>query len=141
MGQKVSPTGFRLIRRKNWRSIWFANKKEFGNLLVEDQEIRKFLMKKKNFQGTSKIVIMRMSDKIEITVHTARPGLIIGKGGTEIDLLKVQLRKKLGKDVWVEVSEIKRPDLDAILVADGIARQIEGGTEEEIVCTVALVEL
>ena len=125
MGQKVCPIGFRLVRNKNWRSIWFANKQEFGKMLVEDQEVRRFLMAKKSFTGTSKIIIMRMSDKVEITVHTARPGLVIGKGGSEIDQLKSELRKKLGKEVWIEVTEIKRPDLEGQLVAEGIARQLE----------------
>ncbi len=125
MGQKVCPTGFRLICKKDWRSVWFANKQEFGTMLHEDQMIRKHLMEKKSLVGTSKIVIMRMSDKVEITIHTARPGLVIGKRGSEIDFLKSELRKKLGKEVWVEVEEIKKPDLDAQLVAEGIARQLE----------------
>jgi small subunit ribosomal protein S3 len=125
MGQKVCPIGFRLVRNKNWRSIWYANKKEFGRMLVEDQEVRRYLMAKKSFMGTSKIIIMRMSDKVEITVHTSRPGLVIGKGGAEIDQLKSELRKKLGKEVWIEVSEVKRPDLEGQLVAEGIAKQLE----------------
>ena len=125
MGQKVCPIGFRLIRNKNWRSVWFANKQEFGDMLVEDQQIRKFLIAKRSFVGTSKIIIMRMSNKVEITVHTARPGLVIGKGGTEIDQIKSELRKKTGKDIWIEVQEIKRPDLEGQLVAEGIAKQLE----------------
>ncbi|MGD2169097.1 MAG: 30S ribosomal protein S3 [Chlamydiota bacterium] len=125
MGQKVSPTGFRLVRRKNWRSIWFANKQEFGNLLIEDRRIRKFLMSKPTLNGTSKISVKRMSGQIEITIHTARPGPVIGKKGAEIEILKSELKKLAGKDIWVEVEEIKRPDLDAQLVADNIARQIE----------------
>ncbi len=125
MGQKVCPIGFRLVRNKNWRSIWYANKKEFGRMLVEDQEVRRYLMAKKSFMGTSKIIIMRMSDKVEITVHTSRPGLVIGKGGAEIDQLKSELRKKLGKEVWIEVTEVKRPDLEGQLVAEGIAKQLE----------------
>ena len=94
-------------------------------MLVEDQEVRRYLMAKKSFMGTSKIIIMRMSDKVEITVHTSRPGLVIGKGGAEIDQLKSELRKKLGKEVWIEVSEVKRPDLEGQLVAEGIAKQLE----------------
>jgi len=125
MGQKVCPIGFRLIRNKNWRSVWFANKQEFGDMLVEDHQIRKFLLAKRSFVGTSKIIIMRMSNKVEITVHTARPGLVIGKGGTEIDQIKSELRKKTGKDIWIEVQEIKRPDLEGQLVAEGIAKQLE----------------
>ncbi|MCH9632346.1 MAG: 30S ribosomal protein S3 [Chlamydiae bacterium] len=125
MGQKVCPIGFRLVRNKKWRSTWFANKQEYGDLLIEDFKIREFLKKKSSCEGASKIIIKRMSGKIEVTIHTARPGLVIGKKGAEIDLLKKQLSKLTSKDVWLEVEEIKRPDLDAHLVAQGIAKQIE----------------
>lgn len=125
MGQKVCPVGLRTSITKDWRSLWFGNKQEFANLLVEDYSIREYLKKKSSCQGAAKIVIRRMSDKIEITIHTARPGLVIGKKGAEIESLKQDLRKLLGKDVWIEVEEIKRPDLEAKLVAEGIARQLE----------------
>jgi small subunit ribosomal protein S3 len=125
MGQKTSPTGFRLVRTKNWRSLWYANKQEFGNLLGEDYVIRKYLMAKPCCQGTAKLTIKRMSGKIEVTIHTARPGLVIGKKGVEIDVLKQELKKLTGKEIWIEVEEIKRPDLDAKLVADAIAKQLE----------------
>ncbi len=125
MGQKVSPKGFRLVRRKNWTSNWFAIKNEFGSLLKQDDEIRKYLMKKAICVGTSELNIKRMSGKIEVTIHTARPGLVIGKKGAEIEILKKELNKLTGSDVWIEVEEIKRPDLDAQLVAVGIAKQIE----------------
>jgi small subunit ribosomal protein S3 len=125
MGQKTSPTGFRLAVKKKWKSVWYANKKEFGSLIGEDQTIRKYLMGKPCCQGTSQLSIKRMSDKIEVTIHTARPGLVIGKKGAEIDVLKSELKKLTGKDIWIEVDEIKRPDLDARLVADGIAKQLE----------------
>lgn len=125
MGQKTSPIGFRLVLRKDWKSKWYANKQHFGDLLKEDLEIRKYLMKKPCCVGTSKLTIKRMSDKIEVTIHTARPGLVIGKKGAEIDVLKKELKTVTGKDIWIEVEEIKRPDLDAQLVADGIAKQIE----------------
>lgn len=125
MGQKTNPVGFRLIRNKRWRSKWFANKQEFGTQLIEDFHIRECLMKKPICQGTSKIRIRRMSEKVEVTIVTARPGLVIGKKGAEIDLLKEELSKLTGKQVWIEVEEIKRPDLDAQIVADGIARQLE----------------
>ena len=125
MGQKVCPIGFRTSVTKKWRSLWYGNKQEFGNLLVEDVIIRDFLKKKPSCQGASKFTIRRMSGKIEVTIHTARPGLVIGKKGTEIDILKDELRKLTGKEVWIEVEEIKRPDLDAQLVADNIARQLE----------------
>lgn len=125
MGQKTSPVGFRLVRNKKWKSIWFANKQEFGNLLEEDRAIREYLMKKPACVGSSALTIKRMSGKIEVTIHTARPGLVIGKKGAEIEVLKQELKKLTHKDIWVEVEEIKRPDLDAKLVADGIAKQIE----------------
>lgn len=125
MGQKVNPISFRLVRKKNWRSKWFANKKEFGDLLVEDFKIRKHLMDKPICVGTSKIIIRRMSEKIEVTILTARPGLVIGRKGAEIDTLKAELSKLTGKNVWVEVEEIKRPDLDAQIVAESIAKQLE----------------
>jgi len=125
MGQKVSPIGFRTSVTKKWRSLWYGNKQEFGNLLIEDFQIREYLKKKPSCQGASKFTIRRMSGKIEVTIHTARPGLVIGKKGAEIDILKDELRKLTGKEVWIEVEEIKRPDLDAQLVADNIARQLE----------------
>lgn len=125
MGQKTNPIGFRLIRNRNWRSKWFANKQEFGTLLVEDHNIRKFLMAKPACQGASAIKIRRMSGKVEVTICTSRPGLVIGKKGAEIDALKSELFKMTGKEVWIEVEEIKRPDLDAKVVADSIARQLE----------------
>jgi small subunit ribosomal protein S3 len=125
MGQKSSAIGFRLAVRKDWKSVWFANKQEFGSFLLEDLMIREVLMKKPCCVGTAQIKIKRMSEKIEVTLFTARPGLVIGKKGMEIDILKQELKKLTGKDIWIEVAEIKRPDLDAKLVADAIAKQIE----------------
>ena len=128
MGQKTSPIGFRLILNKKWKSLWFANKQDFGNLLGEDIQLRKILMSKACCAGASQLTIRRMSDKIEVTIHTSRPGLVIGKKGAEVDVLKQELRKLTGKEIWIEVEEIKRPDLDAKLVADGIAKQLERRT-------------
>lgn len=125
MGQKTSPIGFRLALKKQWKSLWFANKKEFGKHLFEDKIIRDFLLKKPCCVGTAEVVIKRMSEKIEVTLHTARPGLVIGKKGVEIEIMKQELRKLTGKDIWIEVAEIKRPDLDAKLVAEAIAKQLE----------------
>ncbi|MCC5832109.1 MAG: 30S ribosomal protein S3 [Chlamydiales bacterium] len=125
MGQKVCPVGLRTSVTKKWSSLWYGNKQEFGNLLVEDFLIREFLKKKSSCQGASRFTIRRMSGKVEVTIHTARPGLVIGKKGAEIDQLKVELKQLTGKEVWVEVEEIKRPDLDAQLVADGIAHQLK----------------
>ena len=125
MGQKVSPIGFRLVYRKRWLSNWFANKQEFGGLIGEDRKIRQYLLSKPACQGASRFLIKRMSGKVEVTIVTARPGLVIGKKGAEIDVLKNELRALTGKEIWIEVEEIKRPDLDAKLVADGIAKQLE----------------
>jgi len=124
MGQKVSPKGFRLVTRKIWESQWFANKKEFGDLLAQDRLIRKYLKSKSFCVGSSKIVIKRMSGKIEIVIHTSRPGLVIGKRGADVDLLKKELKELTGSEVWIEVEEIKRPDLDAKLVAESMAKQL-----------------
>ncbi|NGX55139.1 MAG: 30S ribosomal protein S3 [Chlamydiae bacterium] len=124
MGQKGCPIGFRISVTKKWRSLWFGNKQEFGNLVVEDYIIREFLKKKSSCQGSAKVTIQRMSDKIEVTIHTSRPGLVIGKKGVEIDILKKELKKLTGKEIWIEVEEIKRPDLSAQIVADGIAFQL-----------------
>lgn len=124
MGQKTSPIGFRLALTKRWQSVWFANKQEFGNLLKEDRQIREFLMKRPACVGCSSFIIKRMSGKVEVTIHTARPGLVIGKKGVEIESLKTDLKKLTGKEIWIEIEEIKRPDLDAKLVAEGISKQI-----------------
>jgi small subunit ribosomal protein S3 len=125
MGQKVNPISFRLIRTRNWRSKWFANKKEFGDLLIEDHKLRAYLTKKLSSAAVSSIKISRMSGKVEVTVVTAKPGLVIGKKGADIDVLKAELSKLTGKEVWVAVEEIKRPDTDAKIVADSIAKQLE----------------
>ena len=125
MGQKTNPIGFRLALNKKWKSKWYANKQEFSTLLLEDKLIRDTLMAKPCCQGAAQIVIRRMADKIEIVIHTAKPGLVIGKKGSEIDILRSELTKLTNKEVWIEVEEIKRPDLDAKIVADSIAKQLE----------------
>lgn len=125
MGQKVNPIGLRLIRNRAHRSKWFANKREFGDMLIEDFRIREYLMKQSICQGTSRIEISRMSGRANVKIVTARPGLVIGKRGAEIDRLKGVLSKLVNKEVYIEVEEIKRPDLDAKVVADGIAKQLE----------------
>ncbi len=124
MGQKTSPIAFRLREKKGFSSFWFGTKQEYGILIGEDERIRRHLRKKSSCQGSSKFVIRRMSGKVEITIFTARPGLVIGKKGSEIDLLKKELAKLTGKDVWIEVQEIKRPDRNAKLVAENIAGQL-----------------
>lgn len=125
MGQKICPIGLRTSLTKKWSSLWYGNKQEFGDFLIEDYRIREYLKKKSSCQGASRFIIRRMSGKVEITIHTARPGLVIGKKGAEIDILKDELRKLTGKEIWIEVEEIKRPDLDAQLIADSIAKQLK----------------
>lgn len=124
MGQKGNPIGFRLVRNHKWRSIWFAEKQEFGKLLIEDRWIRDYFKRKSSTSGASQVEIRRMSDKVEIKIRTARPGLVIGKKGAEIEQLKAELRKATGREIYIEVEEIKRPDLDAQTMADGIVRQL-----------------
>jgi len=125
MGQKISPIGLRLALKRNWKSLWFANKREFGSLLFEDKRVRDFLAKKSCCVGTAQVVIKRMSEKLEVILYTARPGLVIGKKGAEIETMKQELKKLTQKDIWIEVVEVKRPDLDAQLVAEAIAKQLE----------------
>lgn len=125
MGQKTNPIGYRLAVRKRWISNWYASKKDFGNQLIEDIKLRQFLKKKPACQGAAEFGIKRMGEKIEITIRTSRPGLVIGKKGAEIDAIKAELKALTKKEVWIEVEEIKRPDLNAILVAEAIALQLE----------------
>lgn len=125
MGQKGSPVGLRVSVTKKWASCWYGNKQEFGTFIIEDVKIRRYLKQKACCQGASRFSIRRMSGKIEITIHTARPGLVIGKKGAEIDQLKQELHALTGKEVWIEVEEVKRPELDAQLVAENIAGQLK----------------
>ncbi len=125
MGQKTHPKGFRLKLKKDWKSRWFANKQEFGHHLEEDYKIRRFLMSLPVCSGTSKIIIRRMSEKIEVVICTSRPGLVIGKKGSEIESLKTRLSGMTGKQVYVEVEEIKRPDLESKIVGDVIAGKLK----------------
>jgi len=124
MGQKANPIGNRLGIIRGWDSNWYGGKK-YADKLVEDEKIRKYLMARLQKGGVSKIVIERTMKLITVTIHTARPGIVIGKGGQEVDKLKEELKKITRKDVQINIFEIKRPELDAQLVADGIARQIE----------------
>ena len=105
MGQKVNPIGFRLAVRRNWDSRWYANKKDFPILLSEDYKIRKLLEKKLRFASVPRIVIERASARVRVTLHTARPGIVIGRKGQELDKLRSQLNKHIGKDVKLEIQE------------------------------------
>ena len=124
MGQKVNPHGLRVGVIKEWDSKWYADA-DFADYLVEDYNIRKFLKKKLFSAGVSKIEIERASDRVKVIVFTAKPGIVIGKGGAEIEVTKKELQKLTGKNVLVDIKEIKRPDRDAQLVAENIALQLE----------------
>jgi len=126
MGQKANPIGNRLGIIRGWESNWYGNKKDFAAKLIEDNKIRTYLNARINKGGISKIVIERTLGKLIITIHTSKPGIIIGKGGGEVDRIKEELKKLTGKeDVQINILEIRRPELDAMIVADTIARQIE----------------
>lgn len=124
MGQKVNPHGLRVGVIKDWDSKWYADA-EFSDYLVEDYNIRKFLKKKLYSAGVSKIEIERASDRVKVIIYTAKPGVVIGKGGAEIEVTKKELVKLTDKKVMVDIKEIKRPDRDAQLVAENIAQQLE----------------
>ena len=124
MGQKVNPHGLRVGVIKDWDSKWYAEA-DFADCLVEDYNIRKYLKKKLYSAGISKIEIERASDKVKVIVYTAKPGVVIGKGGADIEVTKKELQKMTGKKVNVDIKEIKRPDRDAQLVAENIAAQLE----------------
>ena len=124
MGQKVNPHGLRVGIIKDWDSKWYAES-EFSDYLKEDYEIRKFLKKKLFSAGISRIEIERASDRVKVVIHTAKPGLIIGKQGAEIEATKGELSKMTGKKILVDIKEVKRPDRDAQLVAENIAQQLE----------------
>ncbi|MBA4196645.1 MAG: 30S ribosomal protein S3 [Chitinophaga sp.] len=126
MGQKANPIGNRLGIIRGWDSNWFGSKNDFADKLIEDNKIRTYLNARINKGGISKIVIERTLGKLIVTIHTSKPGIIIGKGGGEVDRVKEELKKLTGKDdVQINILEIRRPELDATIVGDTIARQIE----------------
>jgi len=125
MGQKINPTGLRVGVIKDWESRWYAKSKDFGSTLVEDHEIREYLLKSLAPAGVPKIEIERDAKRVRINIYCAKPGMVIGRGGSEIDKLKAVCEKKLGKDVALNIIEIKQPDLNAQLVAENIAAQLE----------------
>lgn len=124
MGQKINPVGFRLGIVRGWDSNWFGGK-SFSDKLVEDHKIRKYIDARIQKGGIAKVVIERTIKRITLTIHTARPGVVIGKGGTEVDKIKEELKQLTGKDVQINIFEIKRPELDARLVGESIAQQLE----------------
>lgn len=124
MGQKVNPIGLRVSVNKNWGSYWFA-KKDYARFLHQDLAVRDYIYKKLSQAGVSKILIERSAKKVKITIHSARPGIIIGKKGTDIEKLRSELPKITGSEVVLNINEIRKPELDAKLVADSIAQQLE----------------
>ena len=124
MGQKVNPLGLRLNVTRTWDSVWYADK-NYSDFLIEDQKIRKFLKKRLSHASLSKIVIERTGDKVRIKLYSARPGIIIGKKGSEIELLKKDLEKFIRRGVLLDIQEVRRPEADAQLVAENIAGQLE----------------
>jgi small subunit ribosomal protein S3 len=124
LGQKVNPIGLRLNIIRTWDSIWYADK-DYAKKFLEDQSLRKFLKKRLFHAGISKIQIARTGDKLRIKLHTARPGIVIGKKGTEIEVLKAEIDKLTGKECVLDIQEVRRPEADAQLVAENIALQLE----------------
>lgn len=124
MGQKVNPVGFRLGVIKGWDSAWFDGK-SYADKIVEDNKIRKYITARMPKGGISKVVIERTLKRITLTIHTARPGVVIGKGGSEVDKIKEELKNLTGKDLQINIFEIKRPELDAKLVGESIAQQLQ----------------
>ncbi len=125
MGQKVNPNGFRVGVIRDWNTRWYASKKDFADFLVEDHKIRDFVKKKYYLASISRIEIDRAAGKITVSIFTARPGLLIGKGGTGIEVIKEDIKKAVGKDASVNIMEIRDADADAQLVAENIASQLE----------------
>jgi small subunit ribosomal protein S3 len=125
MGQKVNPIGFRLSVRRDWQSRWFANKKEFGKNLEEDYRIRAFLGEKFRYAAVPRIFIERAGNRVRIKVFTARPGIVIGRKGAELEKIKEALGKLIKQDVLLDIQEVKKPDLVAQLVAESVALQLE----------------
>ncbi|WP_062349825.1 30S ribosomal protein S3 [Bacillus kwashiorkori] len=124
MGQKVNPIGLRVGIIRDWESKWYANK-DYANLLHEDIKIREYIFQRLVDAAVSKVEIERAANRVNITVHTAKPGMVIGKGGSEVEALRKALNELTGKKVHINIVEIKKPDLDAKLVAENIARQLE----------------
>jgi small subunit ribosomal protein S3 len=125
VGQKVNPVGLRIGIIRDWESKWYAGK-DFGDLLLEDVKIREYLKNKLKDSAVSRIEIERAANRVNVTIHTAKPGMVIGKGGSEVEVLRGQVTKIAGgKKVHINISEIKNPELDAILVAESIAQQLE----------------
>lgn len=125
MGQKTHPIGFRLGFNKQWTSRWFAQGAEYSRLMHEDLKMKKEIKKRYYHAGISRVDVERVGPKVRVIIHTARPGIVIGRGGREIESLKSYLEELTGKEVYIDIREIDKPELDALLVAEGIAIQLE----------------
>jgi small subunit ribosomal protein S3 len=125
LGQKVNPIGFRLALDKQWRSRWFSGKKHFGELLAEDMMIREEVRKSLENAAVAKIVIERYANRVRVNIHTARPGIVVGRKGQDIDKVRADLAKRTGKEIYIEIHEVRDPDANAQLVAESIAQQVE----------------
>ncbi len=126
MGQKTHPVGFRLGTIRGWDSNWYATKKEIAGKIFEDEEIRRYLRARLRRAGLSRVVIERTPRRIILTLHTSKPGVVIGRGGQEVEKLREELKRVTTKDIQININEIKRPELDASLVAQNVAQQLEG---------------
>lgn len=125
MGQKVNPTGLRVMVNKNWGSRWFSEKKEFGTLLNEDLMIKKIVKEKLQNAAVASIIIERYANRVRVNVYTARPGIVVGRKGQDIEKIRADLSQKTGKEIYIEIHEVRNPDTNAQLVAEGIATQLE----------------
>jgi small subunit ribosomal protein S3 len=125
MGQKVNPVGLRIGVIRDWESKWFANKKDYTELLHEDIKIRDFILKRLKDASVASVEIERAANRVNVNIHTAKPGMVIGKGGSEVDAIRNQLNSMTGKRVHINITEIKNSELNAKLVADSIAQQLE----------------
>jgi small subunit ribosomal protein S3 len=125
MGQKTNPIGFRLSVRRNWQSRWYASRKNFPQVLHEDQKIREILFAKLKFASVPRIFIERASNRIRVKIYTARPGIVIGKKGQEVENMKKHLADLTGKEVLLDIQEVKKPEIEAQLVAENVALQLE----------------
>ena len=124
MGQKVNPVGFRLGINRGWDSIWFARKADYGKFLIEDYKIREYIRKNIVNSGVSEVIIERSSKKCNVSIHTSRPGFVIGKKGSDIEKIKKKISKITDSEVFVNIKEIKKPELNAYLVAENISQQL-----------------
>ena len=125
MGQKVNPIGFRLGITRSWDSRWYANKRDFATLLAEDMKLRTFLKSKLYAAGIARIEIERAANKVKINVHTARPGIVIGKKGAGVEQLKAEVQKLSKNEVFLNIVEVKKPEANATLIAESVAAQLE----------------